>query len=535
MATITHPWQNGPTELIEFALQNLHQSDDFHQRIAFLLLDIGVETLFKTYLLLPDKTTKVKLPFGDRKKAAEGNFHELCDGLERAAGPRLQGIDVADVQFYHDLRNNLYHRGNGITIPTEKAHKYAEIAVDLLNRLLEVDLTQELRKPELDAKRAEEEKARHERERKEIEGQLQAVQRERRHLAETAAVAIETIYPAFVLPSVTRAFDLVRRQIDETFSIKIEKGTPKNLLAEYLSDAANSQIQTSLADVYSRLLFLNGDNCHEPVELYLDLLQQIIQPDPRGVSLTQRTWLYEYRFSADYPEEPQDPEYWFGYLNVDVEYYFTKRSTLKPIDVDRDHRAIIELGQNWLAKLDKNRSEIEQWLAAGSPRPAVRTAEKREIQKGSEPESGKNSLYQQFFADLLARIKEARPGSTHANRVFPANWFWFGAGRSGFYLGWSFGRGDVLRIELTIASNDKIFNDRAFQGLLRQRTEIEKELGTSLIWEPRPDNVQKMVRVTHPATITDEPSELEAAKQWAVETMVKFIDAFQPRIKALDK
>jgi hypothetical protein len=114
MATITHPWQKGPAELIEVALTNLHKSDDFHQRIAFLLLDVGVETLFKAFLTLPGRITGTKLSYGERRNAAEGCFYDLCDGIERATAGRLPEINLAHIEFYHDLRNKLYHQGNGI-------------------------------------------------------------------------------------------------------------------------------------------------------------------------------------------------------------------------------------------------------------------------------------------------------------------------------------------------------------------------------------------------------------------------------------
>jgi hypothetical protein len=141
--SIQHPWQSGPTELLRYALDHLHRPSDFSQRIAFLLLDVGVETLFKTFLELPEEVTRAKLSYSKRREAVEGSFHQLLRGAKDAAGDRLDGIDLAHVQFYHNLRNKLYHQGNGITVPVDKAKGYASIAVELLHRLLSVDLEQE--------------------------------------------------------------------------------------------------------------------------------------------------------------------------------------------------------------------------------------------------------------------------------------------------------------------------------------------------------------------------------------------------------
>jgi hypothetical protein len=110
-------------------------------------LDVGVETLFKTFLELPEEVTGAKLSYSKRREAVEGNFHQLLRGVKDAAGDRLFGIELTHVQFYHNLRNKLYHQGNGITVPVDKAKEYAAIAVELLHRLLSVDLQQEIDRP----------------------------------------------------------------------------------------------------------------------------------------------------------------------------------------------------------------------------------------------------------------------------------------------------------------------------------------------------------------------------------------------------
>ena len=102
--SVQHPWQSGPTELIRYALEHLHRPSDLSQRIAFLLLDVGVETLFKTFLELPEEVTGAKLSYSKRREAVEGNFHQLLRGVKDAAGDRLLGIELTHVQFYHNLR-----------------------------------------------------------------------------------------------------------------------------------------------------------------------------------------------------------------------------------------------------------------------------------------------------------------------------------------------------------------------------------------------------------------------------------------------
>ena len=208
MVPLQHPWQNGPTELISHALEHLHKETDFDQRIAFLLLDVGVETLFKTFLILPVEATQAAGSFGDRKRSAEGNFHQLIHGVDgkggvlRAAGSRLANYNLHHVEFYHDLRNKLYHQGNGITVPTEKAQEYARIAVSLLKTLLDVDLDGILRQPEIDM----DTKVEIRRQDEVISKYSRSIEAVISEIKSATQLAIEKIEPRLLLPSFARSF-----------------------------------------------------------------------------------------------------------------------------------------------------------------------------------------------------------------------------------------------------------------------------------------------------------------------------------------
>ncbi len=151
MAKIDHPWQVGPTELIEFALERMHKGSDFDRRLAFLILDVGVETLFKTFLTLPDSVMQFQIKRGERFQAAEGNFHELLHGIQNAGPKKATKFNFAHIEHYHNLRNTLYHQGNQVTaVPMNQLRGYAELAVALLQEYLDVDLSPELILPELE-------------------------------------------------------------------------------------------------------------------------------------------------------------------------------------------------------------------------------------------------------------------------------------------------------------------------------------------------------------------------------------------------
>lgn len=143
---IAHPWQNGPAELIFHGIQHMHrQRWDFDRRIAFLQFDLGIETLFKTFLLLDPEITAAKTSHSARRKIAdEGTFYELVRGVREAAPDRVSADDAHHLLHYHDVRNRLYHRGNGITVPEHDVRDYARLCVKLLRNLLDVDLADTL-------------------------------------------------------------------------------------------------------------------------------------------------------------------------------------------------------------------------------------------------------------------------------------------------------------------------------------------------------------------------------------------------------
>jgi len=179
------------------------KGSDFDRRLAFLILDIGVETLFKTFLQLPEEVTGTKASFSERMKASEGNFHELTQGVKKAAGNRLDNIDLTHIQFYHDLRNKLYHQGNGITVPADKVKGYASIAVECLKSLLEVDLSAFLFIPQ----EKEQEQAQKQARLEEFERARQELRAQFEELHQVVSLSLEDIEPALVLPSFKKQYE----------------------------------------------------------------------------------------------------------------------------------------------------------------------------------------------------------------------------------------------------------------------------------------------------------------------------------------
>jgi hypothetical protein len=140
---------------------------------------------------------------------------------------------------------------------------------------------------------------------------------------------------------------------------------------------------------------------------------------------------------------------------------------------------------------------------------------------------------QVFFTDVLQDIKERRPGLTRATRVSEQNWVSIGAGKTGYAFSWVLTPDEKLRVELYIDTGDKEENKEAFDLLKAQKDQVEQDFGGSLHWDRLNEKQACRIYTLHPVQIAEHPDKLEPAKVWAVETGLRLIDAFQPRIREL--
>ena len=134
------PWLTGPAEILEHALSLLADDSDRNRRLAMIATDNAVELAIKTYLGLPRRITGIEISRRDYQDMSE-SFPKLLDALERHCGDKLDGVELGEVEWYHRLRNQLYHQGNGLTIEREKVRVYAELAKILFRNLFGTDIS----------------------------------------------------------------------------------------------------------------------------------------------------------------------------------------------------------------------------------------------------------------------------------------------------------------------------------------------------------------------------------------------------------
>lgn len=135
------PWASGPGEILRHALDLLRKDSDVNRRLAMISIDNAVELMIKTYLGLPKRVTGLPISRKEFQEASE-SFPALLDALEKYSADKLDGVDLGAIEWYHRLRNELYHQGNGLTVERDKVEVYAELANILFRNLFGFDLVE---------------------------------------------------------------------------------------------------------------------------------------------------------------------------------------------------------------------------------------------------------------------------------------------------------------------------------------------------------------------------------------------------------
>ena len=127
-------WATGPAEILRHGFSLLSEDTDTNRRLAMINIDNAVELMMQTYIHLPRRVTAIAISRNAREQFS-ANFPSLLDGIEEHAPEKLIGIDLGLVEWFHRLRNELYHQGNGLTVERAKVEAYSEIAAKLFEGL----------------------------------------------------------------------------------------------------------------------------------------------------------------------------------------------------------------------------------------------------------------------------------------------------------------------------------------------------------------------------------------------------------------
>ena len=147
-------WQSYPEKFIRYASRYENTKDDFERLVGYLLLDAGVETILKAFVL-----ADTSLKYSERESSAKGmigkdsipdskitavnfekiTFHNLLETVKLAAKSKVTDEELKNADHYHGVRNIIYHEGRK-TIPSEQDfHEYLALAKSFLHNLLGVE------------------------------------------------------------------------------------------------------------------------------------------------------------------------------------------------------------------------------------------------------------------------------------------------------------------------------------------------------------------------------------------------------------
>lgn len=135
------PWTTWLEELLIHGLEHLEKKTDFDKRMALICIDNSVEIMLKTFLELPEKSNGIKGLSKKDKEEISRSFPSLLEGFEKFAEDKLDGIALDEIEFFHGLRNQLYHGGNGLTVDTRHVETYGAMAKLLLYNLFKIKVT----------------------------------------------------------------------------------------------------------------------------------------------------------------------------------------------------------------------------------------------------------------------------------------------------------------------------------------------------------------------------------------------------------
>lgn len=134
-------WVNGPLELLEHGIKHIKEGNEFDLRIAMISIDNSVELAIKTYLSLNKRALGINWK---KYKNAIKKFPPMLNLIQEFINNKVSNEELDGIEMFHNLRNSLYHQGNGITIQRNIVNRYAIVAQDLISRLFDVDLEKKL-------------------------------------------------------------------------------------------------------------------------------------------------------------------------------------------------------------------------------------------------------------------------------------------------------------------------------------------------------------------------------------------------------
>ena len=123
-------WTKGLKELLNHGIEHLDRGNNFDLRIAMISIDNAVELAMKTYFAKNKRVLNIaRKNFKTTRNVA---FPKLLETFTNFAPDKISKEELDKIEYFHIIRNNLYHEGNGFTVEVHFVEEYAKIAENLI-------------------------------------------------------------------------------------------------------------------------------------------------------------------------------------------------------------------------------------------------------------------------------------------------------------------------------------------------------------------------------------------------------------------
>lgn len=181
---------------------------------------------------------------------------------------------------------------------------------------------------------------------------------------------------------------------------------------------------------------------------------------------------------------------------------------------------------------------IELWQIDDS-RPALRfnlmswPADIRQaaVRRASENLTEVKKLQLDFWTEFRKRLTDCKEMPSPGQSPRPQYWYDVPLGKSGIVISNTCNTYDK-RLGVRVYISNRIA-DQALPQLLDRKQEIESEIGEQLVWDPHPNNRDKVIVVYLDADI-DDREKWDEYLDWMRDTTLKFRRTFSKRVKQLD-
>ena len=104
-------------------------------------IDNSVELAIKTYLALNKRALGINWK---KYNNSIQKFPPMLNLIHDFVTDKVSNEELDGIEMFHNLRNSLYHQGNGITVQHNIVNRYAIVAQDLISRLFNVDIDKKI-------------------------------------------------------------------------------------------------------------------------------------------------------------------------------------------------------------------------------------------------------------------------------------------------------------------------------------------------------------------------------------------------------